>query len=66
MQKTAVLPPDPMESPDVHLAPRPAARKCLNCSGAFVSEWSGHRICGNCKKSQVWRTALDGGRTGKG
>ena len=37
---------------------RPAMRKCLKCSSAFHSEWSGERICRKCKGSSHWRSGL--------
>ncbi len=36
----------------------PKDRRCLRCSGAFVSAWSGERICPRCKKSPTWRRGV--------
>lgn len=33
-------------------------RHCLMCREAFMSAWSGERICAKCKKSAAWRNAL--------
>lgn len=33
-------------------------RDCLMCREAFMSTWSGERICSRCKKSAAWRNAL--------
>ena len=30
-------------------------RKCLVCTGPFLSEWAGERICRNCKSRSNWR-----------
>ena len=29
-------------------------RKCLMCRNDFKSNWSGERICPNCKQTQAW------------
>ncbi len=29
--------------------PTPKTRSCLSCGKAFLSTWSGHRICKSCK-----------------
>lgn len=29
-------------------------RKCLMCRNEFRSQWSGERICPNCKQTQAW------------
>jgi hypothetical protein len=36
----------------------PKARVCLRCRTSFHSEWSGERICRNCKSSTSWRNGL--------
>ena len=33
-------------------------RDCLMCRDAFLSAWSGERICPRCKKSAAWCNAL--------
>ncbi|MEQ9643695.1 MAG: hypothetical protein RIM84_26995 [Alphaproteobacteria bacterium] len=33
----------------------PKDRVCLRCKTAFRSEWSGERICPQCKRSNSWR-----------
>ena len=30
-------------------------RKCLRCQKAFVSKSWSNRLCGDCRKSSVWR-----------
>jgi hypothetical protein len=45
-----------------------AARKercCLACQKPFSSEWSGERICHNCKKGSAWRSGISGSSTGR-
>lgn len=37
-----------------------AERNCLRCSAAFWSEGFGERICGRCKGTVAWRSALPG------
>lgn len=39
------------------LNPAAKSRKCLMCSTAFDSDWSGERICRKCKSSSTWRSA---------
>jgi len=36
-------------------------RKCLKCSQTFDSEWSGQRICSDCKKTAAWRSGGSAG-----
>ena len=33
----------------------PKMRHCLRCRTAFLSEWSGERICRKCKSTIAWR-----------
>ena len=33
----------------------PKDRPCLRCKDTFASEWSGERICPQCKRSVAWR-----------
>ncbi len=32
------------------------SRKCLMCSGDFVSHHIGERVCPSCKETTVWRS----------
>ena len=32
--------------------PQPKIRRCLGCDEQFISEWTGHRICEECKQRQ--------------
>jgi hypothetical protein len=36
----------------------PKERSCLRCGTAFLSEWSGERVCRHCKGSAVWRAGI--------
>ena len=36
----------------------PRARVCLRCGTSFHSEWSGERICRECKNTTSWRNGL--------
>jgi hypothetical protein len=31
-------------------------RQCLLCQAAFISDWSGERVCSECKKRAAWRS----------
>lgn len=41
--------------PDPELAYVRKERRCLMCRTAFVSDWSGERICRKCKTLATWR-----------
>ncbi|WP_085908301.1 hypothetical protein [Kiloniella majae] len=32
-------------------------RECLSCKKTFKSEWSGMRICGDCKLTPIWQNS---------
>jgi|GEM_PF-1253610 len=36
----------------------PKTRRCLRCKTEFQSEWSGERVCTNCKSSSTWRNGV--------
>jgi hypothetical protein len=40
-------------------------RPCLACQKPFSSEWSGERICHNCKKGSVWRSGVNWSSSGR-
>jgi hypothetical protein len=42
--------------PDPELAYVRKERQCLVCQAAFISEWSGERVCSGCKKRAAWRS----------
>ncbi len=46
------------KKPQSSRAHEPKTRDCLMCCEAFLSAWSGERICPRCKKSTAWRNAL--------
>jgi DnaJ-class molecular chaperone len=35
---------------------QPKYRRCLSCSGMFVSDGAHHRICPKCKGTAEWRS----------
>ncbi len=56
---------NPYRSKPKHVAGERKERKCLMCRQSFVSEWSGERVCRNCKSKDAWRRGerwLPGGR----
>ena len=34
-------------------------RNCMMCTKPFLSEWSGNRICNNCKGTEYYQTGQD-------
>jgi len=36
----------------------PKMRQCLRCNTKFRSEWSGERICANCKSTKAWQVGV--------
>ena len=40
-------------------------RACLACQKPFSSEWSGERICHNCKKGSAWRSGVNWSSSGR-
>ena len=34
-------------------------RDCMMCTKPFLSEWSGNRICNNCKATEYYKSGQD-------
>jgi len=51
--------------PDLGLIVARKERSCLACQKPFSSEWSGERICHNCKKGSAWRSGVNWSSSGR-
>ena len=50
--------------PDKQIANRVPTKKkkkrnCMMCTKPFLSEWSGNRICNNCKATDYYKSGQD-------
>jgi hypothetical protein len=50
---------DPETAPEPERVYEPKRRSCLSCGRGFKSEWPGHRVCGTCKRREVWQSGDD-------
>lgn len=53
------MPKESVSKPEPERRHEAKQRRCLMCSDAFESAWPGERVCGLCKRTDVWSSPAD-------